>query len=76
MLSILFKPDLIRHSGTRRAFKDTQRALEHLRHSESTRRALRGHSDTWRALGQLEGTWTLGGHLVTRALKTLEHSDT
>ena len=75
MLSILFKPDLIRHSGTRRAFKDTQRALEQLRHSESTRRL--GHSEsTQRALGHLEGTWTLGGHLVTRALKALEHSDT
>ena len=51
MLSILFKSHLIRHSGTRRAFKDTQSALEQLRHSESTQ-----------ALGHLmhSGTWALG----------------
>ena len=74
MVSILFQSHLIRHSGKRTAFKDTQRALEHLRHlvssqalghSESTQRAL-GHSDTWRALR----------HLGTSALKALRHSDT
>ena len=55
MLSILFKSHLIRHSGTGRAFKDTLRALEHSKHSESTR-AL-GHSDsTQRALAGHSGT--------------------
>ena len=52
MFSILFKSNLIRHSGTGSAFKDTQRPLEHLRHGRAlrdlgTQRALRGHSDTW-----------------------------
>ena len=74
--SILFKSHLIRYSGTGRAFKDTLRALEHLRHSESTgalghsestRRAL-GHlmhmgTRTIMAHGHLEGTRALGGHL-------------
>ena len=50
ILSILFKSHLIRHSGTRRTCKDTERALEHLRYSESTKRAL-GHSDS-RVLGE------------------------
>ena len=85
MLSILFKSHLIRHSGTRREFKDTQRALENLRHSESTQRALwhsdtlafGGHSGTWRALGHL-GTWALKAlrHLGTQAIGHLEHSGT
>ena len=66
MLSILFKSHLIRHSGTGRAFKDTQRTLKHLRHSESTR-AL-GHSESIQRV--------LGGHSGTRALKALGHSDT
>ena len=66
MLSILCKSNLIRHSGTGREFKDTQRALKHLRHqestlalghSESTQRAL-GHSRTWRALRH-SGIWAL-----------------
>ena len=72
MLSISFKSHLIRHSGTGCAFKDTQRALEHLRHSGSwalgghskeTRGTLRGHSEGTRmTLGHL-GTWrVLGGH--------------
>ena len=69
MLSILFKSHLIRHSGTRRAFKDTQSALEQLRHSENTQALghLR-HSGTW-ALGHLE-------HLETRALGHLGTRDT
>ena len=83
MLSILLKSHLIKHSGTGRAFKDTQRTLEYLRHSgtwalgehsEGTR-ALR-LSDTSRALRNLEGTRALGGHSGTRALKVLGHSDT
>ena len=65
MLSILFKSHLIRHSGTRRAFKDTQTALEHLRHLESTR-ALRHSDSTERTIGHWEGTQALGGHLGTR----------
>ena len=79
MHSILFKSHLIIHSGTKRGFKDTQKALEHSRHSESTRafghsestqRALREHSGTWMALGYSEGTQTFGhfkalGHLDT-----------
>ena len=82
-LSILFTSHLIRHSGTRRAFKGTQRALEHLRHLESTQkalghqvtRALGGHSGTRRALGHLESTWALGHvkHLGIRTLRTLGH---
>ena len=47
---LVFCSSLIRHSGTRRAIKDTQRALGHLRYSESSR-ALGRHSGTWRALG-------------------------
>ena len=66
MLSISFKSYLIRHSGTGRAFKNTQRALEQLRHSESTQKALRN----------LEGTQALQGHLGTRALKAVGRSDT
>ena len=69
MLRILFKSYLIRHSGTEHGFKDTQRALEHLKrsgtlalgqYSEGTR-TLVEHSDTWRALGHLRhsGTWAL-----------------
>ena len=72
ILGISFKSHLIRHSRTEGALKDTQRALEHLRHSESTgtvrysegtRRAL-GHLGTQRALGgHSEGTRrALGGH--------------
>ena len=64
MLSILFKSHLIRHSGTEHVFKNTQRAFEHLRHSESTQRAL-GHSEDTRALR---------GHSGTR--RALEHSST
>ena len=63
MLSILFKSHLIRQSGTRRAFKDTQRALENLRSSESTQRAL-GHSRTW-VLGGHWGTCRALGHSCT-----------
>ena len=74
MLSILFKSHLIRHSGTRREFKDTQRALENLRHSESTQRAL-WHSDT-RAFGGHSGTWRALGHSGTWALGHLRHSGT
>ena len=53
MLSILFKSHLIRHSGTGREFKDTQRALEHVKNSESA----------W-ALEHYEGTRALNalGH--------------
>ena len=83
MLSILFKSHLIRHSGTRRAFKDTQTTLEHLRHLESTRalrhsdsteRALRHSEDTWALGGHSEGTWALGHlrHLGTRTLRALK----
>ena len=57
MLSFFLKSHLIRHSGMRRAFKDTQRALEHLRHSKSTR-ALGEHSEGTRALKALRDTDT------------------
>ena len=79
MLIILFKSHLIRQSGTGRAFKDTQRTLEHLRHLDT--RALRAvnHLGTW-ALGHLRhsGTWVLRAlrNLGTSALKALEHSST
>ena len=76
MFSISFASHLIRHSGTVRAFKDTQTALQHLRHSERTR-AL-GHSEgtqenTRRALG-----WALwhSRHFGTRTLKALKHLGT
>ena len=64
MLSNLFKSHLIRHPGTERAFKDTQRTIEHseaLGHSESTKRTL-GHLEGTQALGDLRhlGTWALG----------------
>ena len=86
MLSILFKSHLIRHSGMGCAFKDTQKALEHLRYSESTRafghlestqRALE-HSGTRRALGDSEGNRALRHlrHLGTRTFRALRHSDT
>ena len=78
MLSILINSHLIRHSGTGRAFKDTQRILKHLRHSESTR-AL-GQSEGTQALGHLRnlGTRTLRAlsHLGTRELKPLRHIGT
>ena len=88
MLSNLFKSHLIRHPGTERAFKDTQRTIEHseaLRSTQrvlghlGTRRTLRGHSGTraLKALGHL-GTWTLRvlGHLGTWALRALRHLGT
>ena len=66
MFNVSFKSHLIRHSGTGRVFKDTERALEHLRHSESTRalKAL-GHSSTQgtRALGHLDTRGTLFSRL-------------
>ena len=64
MLSILLQLHLTRHSGKQSPLKDTQRVLEHSRHSESTR--------TLRHLS----TWTLAAlkHLCTRALKALGHS--
>ena len=73
MLSISFKSHLIRHSGTGCTFTDTQRVLEHFRHSESTR-----------ALGHSEGTQrAIGGHLGTQHLEStrmtlghLRHLDT
>ena len=64
MLSILFQLHLIRHSGKQSPLKDTQRVLEHSRHSESTQTL--GHLSTW--------TLTALKHLCTRALKALEHS--
>ena len=67
MLSIVFQSHLIRHSDTGFTSKDTQRVLEHLRHSESTR-----------ALGaRSEGTWALR-HLEStrRALRHLRHLGT
>ena len=81
MLNILFKSHLIRHSDTGSAFKDTQRALEHLRHSESTQRAL-GHLKGTRALGGFSGTRRALRHLrhlgtrTLRALRHLEHLGT
>ena len=51
MLSFPFQSHLIIHSDTGRTFKDNQRTLEHLRHSESTR-AL-GYSEGTRALKAL-----------------------
>ena len=81
--NILFKSHLMRHSGTGHPFKDTQKALKHLRYLESTQalgrlestqRAL-GHSDGTRALGHLRywDTQTLRAfrHLGTRALRHL-----
>ena len=60
MLSISFKLHLIKHLGTGCAFRDTRRALKHLRHLDvGTRRAFRGHSDgTW-SLWLSQGPWTL-----------------
>ena len=70
MLSISFKSHLIRHLGTGHAFKDTQRTLKHLRHSDLGT----GHSKgTQRALGGHLVTWALGGHLDTR--RALGHSE-
>ena len=66
MLSFSFQSNLIRHSGTGRTFKDNQRALEHLRHLESTR-----------TLGYSEGTHrALGGHSGTQGIWTLRHLGT
>ena len=81
--SILFKSYPIRRSGTRCAFKNTQRELKHLRNSESTQ-ALGYLESTQRAPGQLESTWTLGGHSGTWILRApgtwavrhLRHLDT
>ena len=68
MFNISFKSHIIRHSCTRRAFKDTQRELEYLRHSEGTQSALGGRLGTWalKALGHsdIQGTQALG-HLGT-----------
>ena len=74
MLSILFKSHVIRHSGTGCAFKNTQRALENLSHSESTR-ALGQSESTLRVLRH-SSTRVLRAHLGTRALKALGLLDT
>ena len=71
MVSTLFKSHPIRHSDMGHAFKDTQRALDHLDtrtlgHLESTQGALWGHLGT-QAFGVHSGSW---------ALKALGHSDT
>ena len=42
MLSVSLQPHLTRHSDAGATFKDTQRALKQLKHSESTRE-LGGH---------------------------------
>ena len=81
MLSILFKSHVIKYSGTGRVSKDTQRALKHLRHSECTRRALRGHSDTQVLGGHSDSTRALRhlrplGHSGTWGLKVLRHLGT
>ena len=88
ILNILLKSHLIKHSGTGRAFKDTQRALQRLRHSESTQalghsestqRVHGGHTEGTRTLGHSKtyGTRALAGHLGTwRALGYLRHSCT
>ena len=80
MLSISSKSNLIRNLGTGRAFKDTQRALKHLRHSdvmfghsEGTQRALGGLLSTRRALGHSKSTRALRRH---SALRHLRHLDT
>ena len=66
MLSNFFKPNLITHASTKRAVKDTPKALEDLRHSEGTRRALGEHSEGTQALGEHSGTWrALGGYSGT-----------
>ena len=77
MVSTLFKSHPIRHSDMGHAFKDTQRALDHLRHSDTW--ALGEHSGgtqggTW-ALKHL-GTQAFGVHSGSWALKALGHSDT
>ena len=74
MLSILFKSHVIRHSGTGCAFKNTQRALENLSHSESTR-ALGQSGSTLRVLRH-SSTRVLRAHLGTRAPKALGLLDT
>ena len=81
-----FKSHLIRHLGMGRAFKDTRRALKHLRHSDLETWVLGGHSEStgravgylgpWRTIEHSEGTWALRGHSDIRALKALGHSDT
>ena len=62
------------HSGTGHPFKDTQKALKHLRYLESTQ-ALGHLESTQRALGHLRylDTQTLRAfrHLGTRALRHL-----
>ena len=78
MFSILFKSHLFRHSRMGRAFKDTQRALEHLRHSENTNTLeyLESIQRTHRALRHLD-TWALKelGYLDTWAFETLYIAD-
>ena len=73
ILNILLKSYLIKHSGTGRAFKDTQRALQRLRHLESTE-AL-GHSESTQRVhgGHTEGTRRALGHWGTPKLMALGH---
>ena len=78
---------LIRKSGMKSTFKDTQRALEHSKHSKSTW-ALGNLEDTWafahsehiseetqRVLRHLKGTRSLGflRHSSARTLMVLRH---
>ena len=75
MLSIRFSHIWL-DTGTGCTFKDTQRVLKYLRHSEST--GAFGHSEgTQRALGEYLGMWALGEHSKgIPAVKALVHSDT
>ena len=69
-----FQSHLIRHSGTGCTFKDTQSALRHLRHSESTQ-ALWYWEGTQTVLGRHLGNWAPGEHSEsTRALEVLRNS--
>ena len=75
VISTSFQSHLIRHSVMQKAFKDTQMALKHSRHSESTRapgqsegnRKAIGHFKDTRSLLEHSSTWALR-HLGTRVL--------
>ena len=51
MKHFLIQSHLIKHSGTQSGLEDTHSALEHSKHSESTREL--GHSEGTRALMEL-----------------------
>ena len=64
MLSISSKLHLIKHLGTGCTFRDTRRALKHLRHLDV---------GTWGLVGYSEGTRKALGHFGSR--RSLGHSN-